>query len=57
MAHQTTKSWRTVRGQRALNEEEVARQRRAFDREAGLTSGEEGDGEAGERPADPPAPK
>lgn len=36
MARQTTKSWRTVRAQRPLNEDEVARHRRAFDAEAGL---------------------
>ena len=36
MAHQATKSWRAVRGQRPLNERDVARHRQDFDAEAGL---------------------
>lgn len=39
MADQATKRWRTVRGQRPLNEDEVARHRQALDAEAGFADG------------------
>jgi hypothetical protein len=41
VAHPTTKNWRTVRGQRSLDEREVAHHRRTFDAEAGLVGGGE----------------